>query len=64
MPSDSGKALFPLSPLLRGEGWGEGLLFPRANASIAVPPYPHRIFDAIRPLPAGGGEVKGHGHAF
>ena len=47
-----GYAFFSLSPFLRGEGWGEGLLPQRELAEN--PPHPDRILDAIRPLPASG----------
>src|SRR5882672_4426779 len=45
-----------LSPLLRGEGRGEGL-YPRALHDVRpVPPHPD--CSAIRPLPASGARLK------
>src|SRR5258708_39567961 len=48
-------ALISLAPLLRGEGWGEGL-YPRKLMPVdrPVPSHPDHICDVIRPLPASG----------
>jgi hypothetical protein len=50
-----GCAFFSLSPFLRGEGWGEGLLPQRDSRRIPLTRIASE--DAIRPLPqAGRGE--------